>query len=85
MLFRSLQYSGMPDAQDDGLVPWYAHPMRQQIARTVVCGHWSGHGILFSKDLIMLDAGTVYGGPLCAWNLDSKRLIAIPSKISNLL
>ncbi len=80
----SLQYSGMPDAKGNGFVPWYEYPLRKPIAKPIICGHWSGHGVLVSKEVIMLDAGTVYGGPLCAWDLDRKRLIAMPNQTTDI-
>jgi bis(5'-nucleosyl)-tetraphosphatase (symmetrical) len=63
-----------------GYLPWYAQPARRTARDTVVCGHWSTHGLLLAPRVLMLDSGCVWGGPLTAVRLDDRALFQVPSR-----
>jgi len=63
-----------------GFAPWYAHPQRRSAGTLVCCGHWSSLGLLLAPDLMMLDSGCVWGGPLTAIRLDDDRLFQVPGR-----
>jgi bis(5'-nucleosyl)-tetraphosphatase (symmetrical) len=49
-----------------GFMPWFDVPGRQTAAITVAFGHWSTLGWLDRSDVLSLDTGCVWGGPLSA-------------------
>jgi bis(5'-nucleosyl)-tetraphosphatase (symmetrical) len=63
-----------------GFLPWYAQPERRTARETVVCGHWSTHGLLLERNVMMLDSGWVWGGPLTAVRLEDRALFQVPSR-----
>jgi bis(5'-nucleosyl)-tetraphosphatase (symmetrical) len=63
-----------------GFLPWYAHASRRTAANTIVCGHWSTHGLLLAHRVLMLDSGCVWGGPLTAVRLDDRKVFQVPSR-----
>jgi bis(5'-nucleosyl)-tetraphosphatase (symmetrical) len=60
-------------------LPWFDFPGRRSQDTTIVCGHWSALGLLLRDDLIALDTGCVWGGPLTAIRLEDRRLFQEPS------
>ncbi len=49
-----------------GYMPWFDVPGRATAADTVVFGHWSTLGWLDRQDIVCMDTGCVWGGPLSA-------------------
>ncbi len=47
-------------------MPWFDVPGRATAADTVVFGHWSTLGWLNRQDIVCMDTGCVWGGPLSA-------------------
>jgi bis(5'-nucleosyl)-tetraphosphatase (symmetrical) len=73
-----LSYKGTLEAVPDSLIPWYAHPLREPIAQTVVFGHWAALGtILPAPDVYALDTGCVWGNALTALRLQDKQLFSV--------
>lgn len=62
------------DAVPAGYLPWFDVPGRASADHTLVCGHWSALGLLLRDDLLALDSGCVWGGPLSAVRLEDRRL-----------
>jgi bis(5'-nucleosyl)-tetraphosphatase (symmetrical) len=63
-----------------GFKPWFLQPARRSATHEVVCGHWSTLGLTFTPNMMMLDSGCLWGGTLTAVDLDSRRLLAVPSR-----
>jgi bis(5'-nucleosyl)-tetraphosphatase (symmetrical) len=73
-----LDYAGPPEEAGKGIMPWYAHPDRHPLKRTVICGHWAAQGIRRTKSMVALDSGCVWGHRLSAFRLDDEALISEP-------
>ena len=57
-----------------GYLPWYDVPGRRNADMTVIFGHWSALGLLLRQDVIALDTGCLWGGPMSAVRLDDRQL-----------
>ncbi len=57
-----------------GYLPWFDVPGRKSSDATVIFGHWSALGLLHRKDVIALDTGCLWGGPMSAVRLDDRQL-----------
>lgn len=62
-----------------GYVPWFDVPNRASREATVIFGHWSALGLVAEKNLIALDTGCLWGGPLTAIRLDDRAIFQVPS------
>jgi bis(5'-nucleosyl)-tetraphosphatase (symmetrical) len=71
-------FAGPPEQAPDGLVPWHNHPSRCTGSVTIVCGHWAAQGLRVRDDLIALDTGCVWGGPLTAVRLEDRAVFSVP-------
>ena len=60
-----------------GYLPWYDVPGRASRDATVIFGHWSALGLLLRKDVIALDTGCLWGGPMSAIRLDDRQLFQV--------
>jgi bis(5'-nucleosyl)-tetraphosphatase (symmetrical) len=63
-----------------GMRAWFAHPERRSAQATIVCGHWSALGLLLAPNVLMLDSGCVWGGPLTAIRLPDRRVFQVPGR-----
>jgi bis(5'-nucleosyl)-tetraphosphatase (symmetrical) len=57
-----------------GYLPWFDVPGRKSRKATVIFGHWSALGLLHRKNVIALDTGCLWGGPMSAIRLDDRHL-----------
>jgi len=71
-------YSGAPERAPRGLRPWFEIEPRGCPGRTAVAGHWAALGLRLRPDLIALDSGCVWGGPLTAVRLDDSLVVQEP-------
>ncbi|HEX9300917.1 MAG TPA: symmetrical bis(5'-nucleosyl)-tetraphosphatase, partial [Casimicrobiaceae bacterium] len=55
-----------PDRAPEGYQPWFLHEARASAGKTIVCGHWSTLELKLAPNLLMLDSGCLWGGPLTA-------------------
>ena len=62
-----------------GYIPWFDVPHRASRSTSVIFGHWSALGLLRRDDIIALDTGCLWGGPLTAIRLEDKRVFQVPS------
>ncbi len=62
-----------------GYVPWFDVPERLSENATVIFGHWSALGLVTEKNLIALDTGCLWGGPLTAIRLEDRKIFQVPS------
>jgi len=70
--------SGEPSKAPPGFWPWFDAPGRASAGLPIVCGHWSALGLLLRPDLLALDSGCVWGGPLTAVRLEDRRVTQVP-------
>ena len=66
-------------AAPPGFLPWFDIPVRQTRDTTVAFGHWSTLGWLGRPDVLSLDTGCVWGGPLSAVRLGPNGSARYPS------
>jgi bis(5'-nucleosyl)-tetraphosphatase (symmetrical) len=69
-----------PEHMPQGFAPWFDQPERKSSGVTVVCGHWSTLELMLAPNVLMLDTGCVWGGPLTAIRLDDRRVFQVPSR-----
>ncbi|NNM79303.1 MAG: symmetrical bis(5'-nucleosyl)-tetraphosphatase [Gallionella sp.] len=60
-------------------VPWFDVPQRASQDATVIFGHWSALGLVVQDNLIALDTGCLWGGPLTAIRLEDRNIFQVPS------
>lgn len=60
-----------------GYMPWFDVPERASRDAAVIFGHWSALGLLLRKDIIALDTGCLWGGPLSAIRLEDRQLFQV--------
>jgi bis(5'-nucleosyl)-tetraphosphatase (symmetrical) len=56
-----------------GHYPWFEAPNRKTQGQPIAFGHWSTLGLVSRPDLLALDTGCVWGGPLSAARIDGGR------------
>jgi bis(5'-nucleosyl)-tetraphosphatase (symmetrical) len=70
---------GAPGSQPPPLQPWFALPGRRSRDARIVFGHWSSLGRVEWPEfnVVGLDTGCVWGGPLTALSLEDGRVIQV--------
>ena len=68
---------GPPDQAPAGFLPWFAVSHRASTTHTVICGHWSALGFYREAQLLALDSGCLWGGPLTAVRLEDRRVFQL--------
>lgn len=72
-----------PNEVTDGqLVPWFNTPNRIELEKPVIFGHWAALEGYFSKNIIGLDTGCVWGGTLTLLHWEEQKLISQPALIT---
>ena len=63
-----------------GYRPWFDVPTRLSRGQPIAFGHWSTLGLINRPDLLALDTGCLWGGPLSAMRVDGGRreLLQLP-------
>ena len=75
MEFRS---KGPVTSAPPGHLPWFDVPGRRSAGQVLVTGHWSALGLCLRPDLLALDSGCLWGGPLSAVRLEDRALFQVP-------
>lgn len=70
-------YKGTIKDAPTKLFPWYKAADRQNLSHTIVFGHWSALGLYQGENVVCVDSGAVWGGPLTAMNLDTREIIQV--------
>lgn len=78
--YMEFTHKGPPGSQPESLLPWYALDAAWKAETRVVCGHWSALGLLRRPDILALDTGCVWGGPLTAVRLDAEGCVQVDSR-----
>ena len=60
-----------------GYMPWFDVPRRASRDATAIVGHWSALGLLIRKNIIALDTGCLWGGPMTAIRLEDRELFQV--------
>ena len=68
---------GESTAAPAGHLPWFEVPGRRSAATTLVTGHWSALGLKMLPNLLALDSGCLWGGPLTAVRLEDRALFQV--------
>ena len=61
----------------EGYFPWFDVPKRKSKATTVIFGHWSALGLKLASNVIALDTGCLWGGPMTAIRLEDRLLYQV--------
>ncbi len=71
------RFKGEVENLPEGYLPWFDIPKRASAKSTVIFGHWSALGLLVRKNVIALDTGCLWGGPLTAIRLEDRQLFQV--------
>ena len=63
-----------------GYMAWFDVPQRASRDATAIVGHWSALGLLLRKNIIALDTGCLWGGPMSAIRLEDRQLFQVSCK-----
>jgi bis(5'-nucleosyl)-tetraphosphatase (symmetrical) len=74
------RFKGEVEHIPEGYLPWFDVPNRASQNATVIVGHWSALGLLLRKDVIALDTGCLWGGPMSAIRLEDRQLFQVSCK-----
>jgi bis(5'-nucleosyl)-tetraphosphatase (symmetrical) len=80
-----LKFKGEVDSAPKGVLPWFRVPQRQSRELRIICGHWSALGYHDGDGVLSIDTGCVWGGKLCAIQLDQRAApVFVPCSSSGL-
>ncbi len=71
------KFKGEPHNIPEGYLPWFDVPRRKSHDATVIFGHWSALGLVNRKNVIALDTGCLWGGPMSAVRLEDRQLFQV--------
>jgi len=71
------KFKGEVENIPEGYLPWFDVPKRASRNATVIFGHWSALGLLLKKNVIALDTGCLWGGPMTAIRLEDGQLFQV--------
>ena len=73
-------YKGPYETIPDASTAWFDLPTERPLDVTLICGHWSALGVYIKANLVCLDSGCIWGGPLTAYCLDTKKIVQAPNQ-----
>jgi bis(5'-nucleosyl)-tetraphosphatase (symmetrical) len=71
------KFKGEVEKIPAGYLPWFDIPQRASHDATIIVGHWSALGLLLRKNIIALDTGCLWGGPMSAIRLEDRKLFQV--------
>ena len=74
------KFKGEVERVPSGYLPWFELPKRKSHDATVIFGHWSALGLKVTPNIIALDTGCLWGGPMTAIRLDDRQLFQVSCK-----
>ena len=74
------RFKGEVEKIPEGYVPWFDVPGRKSRKATVIFGHWSALGLRLTPNVIALDTGCLWGGPMTAIRLEDRQLFQVSCK-----
>jgi bis(5'-nucleosyl)-tetraphosphatase (symmetrical) len=60
-----------------GFMPWFEVPGRRSADSVLVTGHWSALGLKVTPNLLAIDSGCLWGGPLTAIRLEDRAIFQV--------
>ena len=72
------KFKGELEDLPQGYMPWFDVPGRASGEATIICGHWSALGLKVTPQVIALDTGCLWGGPLTAIRLEDNKVFQVP-------
>ena len=74
------RFKGEVEHIPQGYLPWFEAPDRKSRKATVIFGHWSALGLKVMPNVIALDTGCLWGGPMSAIRLEDRQLFQVSCK-----
>ena len=74
------KFKGEVEKIPEGYMPWFEVPERKSREATVIFGHWSALGLKLLPNVIALDTGCLWGGPMTAIRLEDRQLFQVSCK-----
>ncbi|MDO8989245.1 MAG: symmetrical bis(5'-nucleosyl)-tetraphosphatase [Sideroxyarcus sp.] len=74
------RFKGEVEKIPEGYLPWFELPDRKSRKATVIFGHWSALGLKVTPNVIALDTGCLWGGPMTAIRLEDRQLFQVDCK-----
>jgi bis(5'-nucleosyl)-tetraphosphatase (symmetrical) len=74
------KFKGEVEKIPAGYLPWFDIPKRKSHDATVIFGHWSALGLRVTPNVIALDTGCLWGGPMTAIRLDDRQIFQVSCK-----
>ena len=71
------RFKGEVEKIPAGYQPWFDIPERASAKSTVIFGHWSALGLKLTPNVIALDTGCLWGGPMTAIRLEDRQLFQV--------
>jgi bis(5'-nucleosyl)-tetraphosphatase (symmetrical) len=71
------KFKGEVEKIPAGYLPWFDMPKRKSHDATVIFGHWSALGLKVMPNVIALDTGCLWGGPMTAIRLDDRKIFQV--------
>lgn len=71
------KFKGEIEKIPEGYMPWFEAPKRKSKDATVIFGHWSALGLKLESNIIALDTGCLWGGPMTAVRLEDRLLYQV--------
>ena len=62
----------------EGCIPWFEAPGRRSTDSVLITGHWSALGLKVLPNLLAIDSGCLWGGPLTAVRLEDRAVFQVP-------
>lgn len=74
------KFKGKVEEIPTGYQPWFELPQRKSRDATVIFGHWSALGLKVTPNIIALDTGCLWGGPMTAIRLEDRKIFQVSCK-----
>ncbi len=74
------KFKGEVERIPEGYLTWFDVPKRKGKDATVIFGHWSALGLKVESNIVALDTGCLWGGPMTAIRLDDRKIFQVACK-----
>jgi bis(5'-nucleosyl)-tetraphosphatase (symmetrical) len=74
------KFKGEVEKVPVGYMPWFDLPKRRSQDATIIFGHWSALGLKVTPNIIALDTGCLWGGPMTAIRLEDRKIFQVACK-----
>jgi|TARA_B110000483_G_scaffold243450_1_gene333320 bis(5'-nucleosyl)-tetraphosphatase (symmetrical) len=73
-------YKGNCENMPENYSPWFNLPTQRPKNITLICGHWSALGLHIDRNLVSIDSGCIWGGPLTAYCLETQKITQVSNQ-----